>query len=168
MKKRIMRNKVFVGFEPPQSNRLFRILNTGGRFSTEGIGTGFEDLKIFLMFNIYFYKPVSIPPKESGQNRDEKRNLRFPCIQWKREQNFVYVPTVYKGNANFVFRPWVRNVKKSVLGQKCQSRLYFKISINVYWYVRTVHFTRQGLGNLIGIFVRILFQKFLLFCEILI
>jgi hypothetical protein len=37
--------------------------------------------------------------------RDEKRNLRFPCIQWKREQNFVPVSTVYKGNANFVFRP---------------------------------------------------------------
>jgi hypothetical protein len=25
-----------------------------------------------------------------GQYRDEKRNLRFPCIQWKRERNFVY------------------------------------------------------------------------------
>ncbi len=39
--------------------------------------------------------------------RDEKRNLRFPCIQWERKRNFVYVPTVYKGNANFVFRPWL-------------------------------------------------------------
>jgi hypothetical protein len=39
------------------------------------------------------------------KTRDEKRNLRFPCIQWKREQNFVPVSTVYKGNANFVFRP---------------------------------------------------------------
>ncbi len=38
--------------------------------------------------------------------RDEKRNLRFPCIQWKRKRNFVPVSTVYKGNANFVFRPW--------------------------------------------------------------
>jgi hypothetical protein len=35
--------------------------------------------------------------------RDEKRNLRFPCIQWKRERNFVPVSTVYKGNANFGF-----------------------------------------------------------------
>jgi hypothetical protein len=39
-------------------------------------------------------------------NRDEKRNLRFPCIQWKRKRNFVPVSTVYKGNANFVSRPW--------------------------------------------------------------
>ncbi len=38
--------------------------------------------------------------------RDEKRNLRFPCIQWKRKRNFVFVSTVYKGNANFVSRPW--------------------------------------------------------------
>jgi hypothetical protein len=37
--------------------------------------------------------------------RDEKRNLRFPCIQWERNEIFFFVPTVYKGNANFVFRP---------------------------------------------------------------
>ncbi len=40
------------------------------------------------------------------KTRDEKRNLRFPCIQWKRKRNFVPVSTVYKGNANFVSRPW--------------------------------------------------------------
>ncbi len=43
-------------------------------------------------------------------SRDEKRNLRFPCIQWERERNFVPVSTVYKGNANFVFRPWIIHV----------------------------------------------------------
>jgi hypothetical protein len=41
-------------------------------------------------------------------SRDEKRNLRFPCIQWKRKRNFVPISTVYKGNANFVFRPWLQ------------------------------------------------------------
>jgi hypothetical protein len=41
-----------------------------------------------------------------GFYRDEKQNLRFPCIQWERNEIFFFVPTVYKGNANFVFRPW--------------------------------------------------------------
>ncbi len=53
--------------------------------------------------------PIRILPKglkTCKNSRDEKRNLRFPCIQWKRKQNFVYVHTVYKGNAHFVFRPW--------------------------------------------------------------
>jgi hypothetical protein len=48
------------------------MLNTGGRFSTEGIETGFEDLYNFLMFNIYFNKPVSISPNKSGQKRQKK------------------------------------------------------------------------------------------------
>jgi hypothetical protein len=50
--------------------------------------------------------PWRVETMTHGQTRDEKRNLRFPCIQWKREQNFVPVSTVYKGNANFVFHPW--------------------------------------------------------------
>ncbi len=51
-----------------------------------------------------------------GEFRDEKRNLRFPCIQWKRKRNFVPVSTVYKGNANFVFRPWVNLLGRSSKG----------------------------------------------------
>ncbi len=43
---------------------------------------------------------------KSEKSRDEKQNLRFPCIQWERNEIFFFVPTVYKGNANFVFRPW--------------------------------------------------------------
>jgi hypothetical protein len=33
--------------------------------------------------------------------RDEKRNLRFPCIQWKREQNFVFRPWFFSWFADF-------------------------------------------------------------------
>jgi hypothetical protein len=58
--------------------------------------------------------PVGIVPSPIGNLtlsedliRDEKQNLRFPCIQWKRKRNFVSISTVYKGNANFVFRPWI-------------------------------------------------------------
>ncbi len=57
----------------------------------------------FLLWDFWRQKKWKIFP---GICRDEKRNLRFPCIQWKRERNFVPVSTVYKGNANFVFRPW--------------------------------------------------------------
>jgi hypothetical protein len=48
---------------------------------------------------------TEISPNFPSLPRDEKRNLRFPCVQWKRKRNFVSVSTVYKGNANFVFRP---------------------------------------------------------------
>jgi hypothetical protein len=52
--------------------------------------------------------------------RDEKQNLRFPCIQWERNEKFFFVPTVYKGNANFVFRPWYFNRELSVIHIFCR------------------------------------------------
>ncbi len=58
-------------------------------------------------YNLQRVSPSNALPWTILKNsRDEKRNLRFPCVQWKRKRNFVSVSTVYKGNANFVFRPW--------------------------------------------------------------
>ncbi len=46
-----IRPKFFFGlFDFKKKSQLIRLHKTVGRFSTEGIGTGFEDLCNFLMF----------------------------------------------------------------------------------------------------------------------
>jgi hypothetical protein len=65
--------------------------------------------------------------------RDEKRNLRFPCIQWKRKRNFVPVSTVYKGNANFVSRPCLLVIKFMLEVSKLH-HLFFKPLWNLLRY----------------------------------
>jgi hypothetical protein len=41
-----------------------------------------------------------------GISRDEKPKFAFPLYTVETGTKSVSVSTVYKGNANFVFRPW--------------------------------------------------------------
>ncbi len=80
-------------------------------------------LKTAYWFPIFFQKKKSTskPNFEMIFFRDEKRLKRSLCIQWERNEILRSVPTVYRGNALIVSRPWfflnVNTVRAGNLGQ---------------------------------------------------
>ncbi len=83
---------------PPQSTRLFRLLNTGGRLTTEGIDTVFENVYNFLRLCHLLLQSSFSPPRRIGSETSKK-------VYWVRNVREDYSKKfTARGSSMFIFQ----------------------------------------------------------------